>query len=170
MRPPQPSRLDRDAVFDDSGHLSEMAIVLLADGQDLLPDEATLHLEDCDECCGKLAESALAAVVVSELLGPPVPQEEPSTAPAAPWSVVGLAFGLALLGLVPTLARLPAVISRAVPALSHLGPILARGLSMAFDGHGSTGLRAEATLASSVLLIFFGFSVARWFRHEGVAS
>jgi hypothetical protein len=168
-------RLDLGVVFDASGHLEEVAIVILADGQGSLPDEASAHLETCDACCGKLAESALASVQVGELLRDARPARsavaiEVAT-PATPWSVVGLAFVLSLAGLAPSIGRLPTAVSRAVPVLAHMGPVLARGLSTALGARGQTALVSSgATLASATLLIVFGFTVSRWFRHEGAAS
>jgi hypothetical protein len=156
-------------VFETDGHLAEAALVALADGQDVLPEAAAAHLGACDACCGRLAEMAHASVQVSELLRAAVPARESvaSNAPA-PWSAIAGMLALAVLGMTPSVARAPELFGQTAPALRHMGPVLAHGLSAAFGAQGA--LAWQATLSSSALLIVFGFTVARWFRHEGAAS
>jgi hypothetical protein len=171
-------RLSLDVVFDRDGHLEEVALVALADGQDVLPGEAALHLETCDVCCGRLADAALVSVQVSELLRAATPSRERSpalvvAAPAdpLPWGAVCLVLALALVGLAPSIARGPQLFSQAAAGIAHLGPVLAHGLSATLGAHSRAGaLAREGALASSVLLIVFGLTIARWFRHEGAAS
>lgn len=160
------------AAFGDDGHLTEEALVLLADGQELSLEAADAHLGTCEACTDRLVAFSLASSETGELLRAALAAEatSPVHAPvhAMPWRAVMAALALSSLGLFPSLARAPSLLVQGAPAVAHGAPVLLRGVARAFALQGSNV--TLATLASSALLIVVGVVVSRVSRHEGVVS
>jgi hypothetical protein len=58
------------ALFAPDGHLTEVALACVADGEtDLLCARALEHLDGCDRCTHQLGEAALFSIVAGEALG-----------------------------------------------------------------------------------------------------
>lgn len=78
-----------DVAWEPSGHLSEVALSALSDGEDGLLDDAMLtHAGACDACCARLGEVALrSADIGAALAGRPAAAPVVSLPEAAP--VVG---------------------------------------------------------------------------------
>ena len=70
-----------EEIWQDDSHLSGVALVAAADGQDdLLPADALEHLGDCLSCNERLGEQAVLAMVMHESLVASRSSEVPQTA------------------------------------------------------------------------------------------
>ena len=59
-------KLDASLVWDPAGHLGEIALTALADGErELLPDQAVVHAASCRLCEERLGSAALLAVEIA---------------------------------------------------------------------------------------------------------
>jgi hypothetical protein len=93
--------LARDVAWEASGHLSEVALSVAADGEDALLDAAMHeHLRSCDACGAELGRVALRSAVAAEafaaagarasdpklaaVFAPPAPVVEIAPAPVSP--------------------------------------------------------------------------------------
>jgi hypothetical protein len=140
--------------WDGSGHLTDLALVALADGQDALVDaDARAHADSCAACAERLADLALESIAVGEAMAI---AREPRRLPA---KAIAIAATLALLGVIPSLLE-PRWLSNVVNAphkmFAFVGAIAQ--LSRAF-GHAPMG--TVATFTASLLLISVGVLVAR---------
>ncbi|APR84637.1 Hypothetical protein A7982_09986 [Minicystis rosea] len=64
--------LPPDLIFEPDGHVSDLCVTCVADGElDLLPRAALDHLDACDACGARLGEAALLSVAASEALRDP---------------------------------------------------------------------------------------------------
>lgn len=62
-------KLPADLVWQDNGHLSDIVLSTIADGEDdIVPLEAHTHLEHCEECTTRFGAEALLSVHAGELL------------------------------------------------------------------------------------------------------
>ncbi|EYF02167.1 hypothetical protein [Chondromyces apiculatus] len=144
-------KLPLDLVWQDDGHLGEVALSALADGEvALLPDAAVVHAESCASCASALGAAALLSLRVGESLvaakgehaplravsGEPVhqpaagsvvavvevPLASPSASPsAAPAPARPASLASRPLPLVPVAAALAVAALAAVPRLWTLG-------------------------------------------------
>jgi hypothetical protein len=125
------SMLDNSLVWDQAGHLSEIALNAIVDAEStLLPRSACEHAEVCEDCAqrmGQLAQLSLeidSAFLTSGLaLSPSTSQVVRKPARAWPLPITELAFALvlALLGQLPTLQALnPASIRHTLKGVVHL--------------------------------------------------
>jgi hypothetical protein len=139
--------------WDGSGHLSDLALVALADGQDAIVDaDARAHADSCEACAGKLADLALQSVAVGEAMMSARTRRLPARA-------VLFAIALAVVGIVPSLLEGNWVsdIATAPHRLMAFADALAQ-LVRAF-GHAPVG--TAATFGASLLLVALGVLVAR---------
>ena len=81
-------KLEASLIWDAAGHLAEVAVAVLADGElALLPRDAVQHAGSCPVCTERVGQAALFAFEVVEAIGLEaealalVPRLEP-TAPA----------------------------------------------------------------------------------------
>jgi hypothetical protein len=142
------SRLDDHLIRDRKGHLTELGVTVLADGElDLLSSEAVLHAEDCPTCGERVGQSALSALVLADALGAELlatseaGRAAPACAPIAgrqpfPVALLLAALAAAILGLLPSaggaltmLQRFPLLLWRTSPALARVSVLLFRRLS-----------------------------------------
>ncbi|MBK7581289.1 MAG: hypothetical protein IPI67_13875 [Myxococcales bacterium] len=153
--------LDDDVLFEPDGHLSDVALTALADGEnELLPERAKLHAESCDVCTERLGAQALLSVSVSEaLLAAPVVVRAAEPFPV--WAVLcGLA--LATTGVAPMLAEVPAWLVGLPRALLASTPIALRVLSSLFRAASLGGPALWVVWFTATLLLGgLGFWVAR---------
>jgi len=62
-------RLPDDLLFEADGHVTEVALACLADGEIALLDaEAVAHVDGCDTCTARLGAEALRSLVATEAL------------------------------------------------------------------------------------------------------
>lgn len=99
--------------FDRSGHLSELALSFVSDGQEAeLPSSVLSHLSECAHCQQRLAQMASYSLALGAALEATPKSElslEPHAAPRFPWFGLGVAACLALLGKVPLLISLEGI-------------------------------------------------------------
>jgi hypothetical protein len=155
-----PTKLDE--VFDREGHLTEVALTALADGERaLLPDAALEHLDGCEACGARLGEQALFSLSLDDALARAVPA--PESAPAAfPVAALVGALVLALLGAVPSLMHA----SRWLPSLPSMlveGALVALRAGIALLKVGLSGAPAVVAVSAlaAVVLAAMGLLVAR---------
>ncbi len=167
-------KLPNDLLWAEDGHASEVAITTLADGQEaLLPPELVAHVYACFPCTEQLGAAALLSLSVGETLAhiPDLATEAARTdsAPssvsrrlaALPLRAVAAAIGLAALGALPTLAQVPAQLTRysadftrSIPLFTKSGLLVLRGLS----GHAGP---LWFTVASAAILMATAVAVTR---------
>ncbi|MFT3766647.1 MAG: hypothetical protein QM820_14200 [Minicystis sp.] len=100
--------LPPDLIFEPDGHVSDLCLTCIADGEiNLVPRTALDHLDACDACGARLGEAALASVEAGEALRDPLVAAALHAAP----SVV---------------AAVPAVVAPAPEASAPLTPRKAR--------------------------------------------
>ena len=176
-------KLEASLVWDAAGHLAEVAVAALVDGElSLLPCDAVHHAETCAVCAERVGHAALFAVEVVEAIaskaqapasGPriepsrpreeelaqgvtPYPGRSSSSLPPAPLPVPALIAALivAAIGSGPWLLRL----ERGSPAQALAR--LARVIAHAGAAARAPGV-AELAWAAAVLLACAGVAVAR---------
>ncbi len=64
-----PEQLPDELVFEADGHVSEVALTCVADGEiAIVPPQALSHLEGCEQCTARLGAAALLSIGVGEAL------------------------------------------------------------------------------------------------------
>ena len=180
-----------DIGWEPSGHLSEIALTALADGEEALLDAAMHeHLGTCDACAVRLGEAAMrSAHVASALthlgaLAPTLVQERApaqviAAVPAVPVSAVSsgsrpprrkvpvapiaAALVVAMLGAAPSVLSLPAEVAQTASVLRKLLPSFVRLLPQALDRlwSGPGGSAALLVWTLSLALVAVGLGIAR---------
>jgi hypothetical protein len=184
-------QLPSDLLFEQDGHVTEVVLACLADGElALIPDAAAAHVDACDTCTARLGAAALRSldagqalhevgvmtamtamavkaarpIPLSRLEGlPPQPAAEASTSQRARRPPPYAAIGAALL--VAIVAGAPGLFdaAAALPGLLRSVPVLAR-VVVGLLRSAPEGLLNAALLlrwASAVVLIVAGWVVAR---------
>lgn len=131
MSDDESSVLHSSLIWDQSGHLSDIAQNAIADAESaLLPREACEHAETCEQCMrsiGQLAQFSLEIdAALKQLNAGYLPARDSQRAPARavrhwPLAELGLALLLALLGQLRTLQALdPAGMRQTLKAFVHV--------------------------------------------------
>ena len=167
MSEDESNMLDSSLVWDQDGHLSDIAQNAIVDAESaLLPREACTHAETCETCMrsiGQLAQFSLEIDGALKELNAAGYLPQRATRPARslrhwPWAELSLALVIALLGQLPTLQTLsPAGIRHAFKALLQVSfqvlqhvsatplgaalPWIATGLLVAISGGIAYGAR-----------------------------
>lgn len=139
-------------VLFAEGHLTDVGIATLADGEEaLVPEEVIAHAHSCAQCTEALRAEALHSVALGELVRAAVPAEA-AVAPAEvalPWIPLAVGAVLAVVGM--TLASIAAPLSFGETLRS------ARVLFGTFARAARAALAAEfppaVTFASAALLV-----------------
>ena len=145
--------LDKEIVWDQEGHLSEVAKSALADGQDaILPPDALAHFSRCHACVEGVGKAALLSAQFSAAL-----VAAPRVERSLPWIPIGAALAVAAVSAIPMFA-----VARFWLSVSSV--FFARGVRIA--GHGlltvaANGLAPTFYLASTLVLLAMGFAIAR---------
>ncbi len=161
-------RLSDELVWEADGHLTEVAIVALADAQDILPDEAPVHLAGCEQCALRVGEAALVSLGVQHALatskkhatravasrqpGPGARGRDSGRDRAVrplPVPAVVIALALAAAGVMPLLFDLRRTLPHTLASVVHMAPAVLRGATAAARGADSS----QALVASSVSLL-----------------
>src|SRR5581483_6056104 len=141
---------DKLPQWDGSGHLSDAALVALADGQDSIVDaDARKHADACEACAGRLADLALQSIAVGEAIAIAKPRR-------APVAAIGFAIALAVAGIVPSLIQRDWVSD--IASAPHRVMAFALALAQLARAFGHT---PAATFGASFLLVALGVLVAR---------
>lgn len=154
--------LERELIWHGDGHLHDVAVTAIADGEGaLVPESARAHAATCDACRERIEHAAWLSVAFDAALG------EPKTSAAAqrrPFPVAAAlgALLIAALGMLPRLfelgravVELPSLVSHARPVVLQTLAALARSVAL----HGGPALLA-AWCASLVTLFGLGALVA----------
>jgi hypothetical protein len=179
------TELPRELVWASDGHLDEVALTALADGQILIvPADARTHSETCEACAGRLGLLALASLEAGEALallpertGELAVQAVPTAAAARSgrrptarssvrsWSPVwpiAAAIAVGFFGAIPTLLALPAHLADHVSLAMHVLPALFRsGVLVANGALDATPAAIALRCLSAAVLIGAGFFVVR---------
>lgn len=163
--------LTDDEAFQASGHLSDLALTALADGQDdVMSPKALEHASSCDGCAERLGELALVAVSVADALALPgvLPRAEPARAPRPmPVAAMAAAFVLAILGAVPSLLHAPAWLAELPATVLKSAPITLRAASTLLRAASAEATLVTATwLAAATVLVAIGLVIARMAPRE----
>jgi len=151
--------LPAELVWDEAGHLSEMAQTAVADGEEaLLPKLALAHLEECERCALGVGEAALLSAHIGRIFGAAMPAPAPRRDPV-PFLAIAAALVLAAIGALPALAEAPAWMSDAPAALTRAVPIFVHGVVTLLRGAGS--LAPSVTFAAAAVLVAIGAAIAR---------
>jgi hypothetical protein len=157
------------ALTWEGDHLSEVALTVLADGQDvMLTADALSHAGSCEACAMKLGELAELSIgfgdamreLPREALLAPQPASMRPIAPAPRWAI-SVALVLAVVGVLPRVVDLPAHAVGLVSLLMRDVPIVFRG---AMHLARSTEIQRTALLvsfASALVLIATALVVGR---------
>ncbi len=145
-----------EEIWQDDSHLSGVALVAAADGQDdLLPADALEHLGDCLSCNERLGEQAVLAMVMHESLVASRSSEVPQTAQVS-WRLLAAsaaALCLALIGSMPVLMGIPDFLA-SVPALLS-------GLWRAVQPLSVGPFALVVSSITALVLVLSGWAVAR---------
>jgi hypothetical protein len=145
--------LSRELVWQADGHLADVAVVALADSQDVLPEDAHSHAAMCEDCARRVGEAALVSLAMREAMA--VRRLRAAAAPL-PVPAVLLALALAAAGVAPLLIDLPRSLPRTIVALVRLAPVLVRGASAAVRGADSQSALIVSSVSLFVAIVALG--------------
>jgi hypothetical protein len=145
--------LNDEVVWDESGHLSEIAKCALADGQDaILPPAALEHFSRCHPCIESVGEAALLSAELTSVLG-----EARVAHRAMPWIPVGAGLVVAGVSAIPMLGGASAWLAMATLFVSHAVHLIGRALfNVAVHGFAPAFY-----LATTLVLVAMGFTITR---------
>jgi hypothetical protein len=181
-------RLPSDRVWQADGHLTEIALTALADGQDaILPEDAAAHVVACGPCAAALGHAALLSLQAGEALreadagaaeaaradagraaqekaGAEAPRvSAPAPAWPLPVAAVMAALTAAALGAAPRLGARAAQLPDAIQELGRALLVAMRaGRAIAESGAlTSRGWLVALPWMAAALLLMLGLGVAR---------
>jgi len=155
-----------EAGLESTGHLSEGALALAADGRlDLVSSDAASHLEACEDCATRLADQALASDVVQRNLealasAPELVKEEGSASRPSLGRVPRGAIAVALVCV--ALASLPAIpaLLRGLAQAPGSGRVLVLALASATRAAALFVSRQDVAIASAAFFVLIGTVIA----------
>ncbi|HET6150833.1 MAG TPA: hypothetical protein VFH68_25070 [Polyangia bacterium] len=148
-------------MWDQAGHLTEIALHALADGElGLLPAQAVAHSAGCRQCEERLGAIALLAVELGEALVKHRP-ELVSVRRPLPVAAFAAALAIAVVGIMTQLGGMAAQVTRLPMLIAHASPVLARGLTLAVGGASGRAGFAAAGWVAAALLVVVGVLIAR---------
>jgi hypothetical protein len=153
-------KLPNELVWDQGGHLSEIALTSLADGQEsILPEAAAAHFASCSACMQSMGNAALLSTRVAGLLAEGAKATEQVPAFPIPVSAIAAAVLLAAVGALPAITDLPMWISEASFLFTRTIPLFFRsGIALV---RSSGSLSPAVSYACAALLLMAGFAVTR---------
>jgi hypothetical protein len=157
--------LPLELVWQDDGHVSEVALAAIADGElEIVPDQAARHVGACDDCTARLGEQALFSLATDEALSLAHPAaERAALRRPLPVAAICTALVLAAIGSAPALIGVLADIGSA-PHLALRGLLLGtRTLSALVRAAAAAdaGVWAVAWCAATAVLLGLGALIAR---------
>jgi hypothetical protein len=141
-------KLPSDLVWQQDGHLSDIVLSSVADGEtDIVPLEALSHLEHCEQCSTRFGAEALLSMHASELLA------EVSRASAhAPAAVPSRAARVAVEGNLSHLPKRAIFGALALAAMGSMPALVAGGHFRIAEITGMLG-RSILMLSRSMVLV-----------------
>lgn len=164
--------LPRELVFEE-GHLTEIGLSALADGEDaLLPADVREHAATCEACGHALHALTRQSVLLTEALRAPGPVAQPDAgvvpvpAPVAgptPWAWLATGMVLSTLGVVVGAAETPIALGDRLRGFRNLAGALARALRAAVlaDFPPAVTFVAAALLVASALVVMRASPITR---------
>ena len=150
-------QLPRELVWTESGHLTDVAITAIADGEEaILPREAFGHLGGCFACAASVERAAVFSARVSRGVRA---ASDVAARRDFPWLGVGVALALAAITTLPRLRGAQLWLLELSSILRHAPPLFARTLST-FLGATYAWLPV-ASMVAAAMLVMAGLSVAR---------
>jgi len=157
-----PEQLPTELVWTADGHLGEVAMTAIADGEEaILPREAFGHLGVCETCAAGVESAASLSASVTRALGAPLLAEAPAANArlAFPvWSAV-VAIAVAAAATLPNVGAMLRWLGHAWWALREGTPVITRQV-VAFLPR-AWNLLPMMSLVAAMLLLLAGLSVAR---------
>jgi hypothetical protein len=155
--------LPLELVWQDDGHVGDVALAAIADGElELVPEGAISHAGACDACTARLGEQALLSLSATEALVSAEPELATARRPLPVLSIL-LALLLAALGAAPALielssgvAGLPEAALRGLLLATRAAAILVRALAGA-----ESGTWAALWASATAVLLVLGVLIAR---------
>jgi hypothetical protein len=158
-----PEQLPSELVWTSEGHLSDVAMTAIADGEEaILPRDAFGHLGMCDVCAAGVESAASLSASVSRALSAPIPAEVNLATPvrlAFPVWAATLAIAVAAVATLPNLGPMRAWMGRMWWAFREGTPVLTRHAAAFLPRAWSWVPLMSVTAA--MLLLLAGLSVAR---------
>ncbi|WP_437504077.1 hypothetical protein [Sorangium sp. So ce1099] len=163
-------KLSPDLVWQADGHLTEIALTALGDGEEaLLPEGASAHVARCATCSSELGRTALLSLRAGELLrarpAPSGAREPAARRDPLPIPAIAVALALSTLGAAPSLLAGAGGLRERLAALWHACSVVVR-TSCAVAGSGAlSGWLTALPWLSAALLVIVGVGVA-WTREK----
>lgn len=163
-----PDQIPEDLLWQNDGHASDIAVTVLADGQDdIVASAVKLHVSACGYCSSRMGEAALASLDVGSALQTLSTSPECSPISARrgrfplPWIAGGLV--IAVVGLVPNLVDKSISIRDYWVSTLHLMPVIVRAAPILWNSLASEYGRFVpiASLVSAITLVLAGMALAR---------
>jgi len=158
-----PTLLPIELVWTEEGHLSEIAMTAIADGEEaILPRDAFGHLGLCEVCAAGVEGAASLSIAVSRAFSDPAPAfatEAVEVRIPFPVRAAALAIAVGAVATLPNLAPIYRWIGRTWWTLREGTPILTRQ-AVTFLPHAWSWLPV-LSLTAAMLLLLAGLSVAR---------
>jgi len=158
-----PEQLPIELVWTEEGHLSEIAMTAIADGEEaILPRDAFGHLGLCEVCAAGVESAASLSIAVSRALSDPKPAQATEAIEVRipfPQRAAALAVVVGALATLPNLAAVHTWIGRMWWTLREGTPILTRQ-AITFLPRAASWLPIMS-LTAAMLLLLVGLSVAR---------
>jgi len=157
---PNPNLLPDDLIWAEDGHLSDVALGALGDGQAaIVPENARDHATTCETCAVAMGHAALLSSDLGVAMRAPVPAAAIEKVPV-PWLAIVGALVVAALGSASSLLQTstgilqaPSAFARQIPLGLHAGSALVRGIA--------NGAGPLVTFGCAALLFAAGAIVAR---------
>jgi hypothetical protein len=161
-------RLPAELLWQDDGHVTDVVVDSLADGQEaLVPRVARDHVDACDGCAGRLGEAVLLSLRVQEHMSAallPVGGTVAAARTSWPMPVTAIAVALlaALIATLPDLLEAPARFAGAATTLLRVAPDLVRAMLTVARGLGQGAQLSFVSTAGVLVLLAVGTAVARF--------
>ncbi len=176
--------IPRDVLLDEAGHLSEVGVTVLGDGQSMLvPADVLQHVDGCADCCQRMGEAAMFSIALGDairegsvaLASVRAVEKAPTVEVARakrdslanvrrlPIPMMVAALVAACVGLAPTLYSAPGWVSETVSLFHRLIPILAKSSYLLLKRGGASAgpLMFVLPFVSAMVLMGVGLVVAK---------
>lgn len=152
------SELDRTLIWHADGHLHDVAVTCIADGEGaLLPDSARAHAATCEACRQRIEHAAWLSASLDHAFGPRAASTmQSSRRRSFPVAAVLGALVLAVLGALPRLFELWRVAHELPSEVFHAGPVVLQTLTALVRGVGLHGGSVLLVAWSASLVTLFG--------------
>lgn len=159
--------LPSELLWQDDGHVTNVVVDTLADGQDdVVPAVARDHVDACDLCTQRLGDALLLTVQVGEALQATVRSASVSRPWPIPVPAILAAVVIAALGTLPTLGSVAERSTELAKTILALIPNLTHA-ALALNRTGEVGSQlATLSMASVAVLLLCGFVIARAMPRE----